>query len=379
VPHRKITSLDRLYALIDAMLLIEADAELATLLQRIVTEAAELVGARYGALGVLDDEGSSLREFITTGVTDAQRLAIGAPPVGLGLLGHVIDEGRVIRVTSLEADPEAVGFPPNHPAMTTFLGVPVRTGTGAVYGNLYLCDRADGVAFDDEDEAVVEALGRAAGLLIDEAHLRLKLRELTLLEERARLARDLHDIVIQRLFAVGLSLQATAGADLPADVERRITTAIDDLDATVREIRTTIFEISRDRSPAGAGVRSQLLDLVDEVATRLGLPVTVEFAGPVDVAVGSVCADHLVRAARELLTNVVRHAHASRASLKLVVADGSATLEVADDGIGPTPDHTFGYGLRNLSERAEAVGGTCTVTPGAESGTLVRWTATRLR
>jgi signal transduction histidine kinase len=379
MPHRKITSQDRLYALIDAMLLIEADAELGTLLARIVTEAADLVGARYAALGVVDADGTGLREFITAGVSDEQRSAIGDLPVGHGLLGRVITEGTVIRVEDLHADPHAVGFPSNHPVMTTFLGVPVRTGSGAVYGNLYLCDRADGLAFTDEDEAVVEALGRAAGLLIDEAELRLQLRELTLLEERARLARDLHDVVIQRLFAVGLSLQATAGADLPEDVRRRITTAIDDLDATVREIRTTIFEISRDRSPAAAGVRSQLLDLVDEVATRLGLPVTVEFSGPVDVTVGPLCADHLVRAARELLTNVVRHAHASRASLKLVVADGAARLEVADDGIGTSPDHTFGYGLRNLAERAEEVGGTCTVTPGAEGGTLVTWTATRLR
>lgn len=379
VPHRSITDPERLHALIDAMLQIGEEASLDEVLHRIVRAAAELVGARYGALGVLDADGDALRAFLTHGISDAERDAIGTLPTGKGLLGEVIREHHPIRSQDLAQEPLSSGFPPGHPPMRQFLGVPVRTGPDEVFGNLYFCDRLDGQAFSDEDESIVDALGRAAGLVISEARLREQLHDMTLSEERARLARDLHDTVIQRLFAVGLSLQSLDALGLAPAARERVRSSIDDLDATIREIRTTIFEISRNPSRKETGLRASLLALADEVTSRLGLRVSVEFAGPIDAAIGPECAEHLHSAARELLTNVVRHANATRATFQVTVADGVATVVVADDGIGPGSWSSTGRGLVNLKERAHAVGGTCVVEARPEGGTLVTWTATWLR
>ena len=164
MPYHRIADPTRLQAVIDAILTIEVDADLATLLTTIVEQAAGLVGARYGALGVLSEDGTSLSEFVTVGLTAQQRAAIGRFPVGHGILGTVITHPVPLRAEQIADDPSTVGFPANHPAMVTFLGVPVRLEGGQVFGNLYLCDRVDGAPFDDEDEALVDSLGRAAGL-----------------------------------------------------------------------------------------------------------------------------------------------------------------------------------------------------------------------
>jgi two-component system, NarL family, sensor histidine kinase DevS len=378
VPHRTVTDPERLHALIDAMLLIGVEAPLSELLQRIVDVAADLVGARYAALGVLDEDVAALQAFVTHGVSDAERAAIGSAPRGRGVLGQVIVERRPIRFDDLTSAPAFAGFPPHHPPMRQFLGVPVWVRDDDVFGNLYLCDRLDGAPFSDEDEAVLEALGRAAGFVIAEAKVKDRLREVTLGDERTRLARDLHDSVIQRLFAVGLSLQSVAGSALPDEAHARILWAIDELDTTIREIRATIFELTSESGRAGTSLRRQLLELVDEVTTRLGLPVSVAFAGPVDTAIGPSLAAHILHAVRELLSNVVRHASASQAHLRLEVADGTATVTVADDGVGPGRSTTGGHGLSNLEERARAVGGTCVVAHHEGGGTIVRWTATWL-
>ena len=181
-------------------------------------QATSLVGARYGALGIIAPEGDRLAEFITVGLDDETRSAIGPFPVGKGLLHRAIADASALRVEHLSKHPDRAGFPANHPPMETFLGVPVRLGTGTVYGNLYLCEKLDGSPFSEADESLADTLGRVAGLLIDKAQMRNKLTELTLATERERMARDLHDTVIQRLFAVGLMLQGASAADLPESV-----------------------------------------------------------------------------------------------------------------------------------------------------------------
>jgi signal transduction histidine kinase len=291
---------ERLQALVDAMLLIESDLDLSTLLQSIVVAASQLVGARYGALGISSPDGSKLTNFITCGLTDEQRRRIGDMPRGHGLLGEVMLTLSPRRSTDLAHDPAAHGFPPGHPVMTTFLGVPVPSRDGGVFGNLYLTDRLDGEPFDDDDEALLESFGHAAGLIVDEARLREQLRELILAEERERLARDLHDTVIQRLFAIGLSLQSTLACEIDDDARRRLESAIDDLDETVREIRTSIFEITHDALGSSNGLRARVLAIIDEVTTRLKLPVDVRFEGPIDATVGPVLKEHVVNVLREL-------------------------------------------------------------------------------
>src|SRR6187397_546622 len=188
---------------------IGSERTLADALQRIAETAAELVDARYAALAVLDESGSHLEEFVTVGVDAEQAARIGARPAGHGILGLLILDPKPLRLPDLRAHPDSFGFPPGHPPMTTFLGVPIRL-RGVVYGNLYLTDKADGQVFTDVDQELTVGLAAAAGLEIENARLHEQARIAGLLEERERIARDLHDDVIQRLFATGLSLQAAA-------------------------------------------------------------------------------------------------------------------------------------------------------------------------
>ncbi len=379
MPYHRITDPARLQAVIDAILTIEVDADLATLLTTIVEQAAGLVGARYGALGVLSEDGTSLSEFVTVGLTAQQRAAIGKFPVGHGILGTVITNPEPLRAEQIADDPSTVGFPANHPAMSTFLGVPVRLEGGQVFGNLYLCDRSDGEPFDDEDEALVDSLGRAAGLVIDRARLRLLAEEVALSEDRQRVARDLHDTVIQRLFAVGLSLQGLASSGLPDEATQRLDRAIDDLDETIRQIRSTIFAISRPEGPSASSLRREVLEICDEVSSRLGLDVTAALTGPVDQVVGRNAGDGVLAVLREALTNVVRHAGASKTEVTLEVSTDALTLTVADDGQGLTPaSGSGGRGLANLAARAQDLGGWFDLSSGSDGGTVLRWHITEL-
>jgi signal transduction histidine kinase len=155
--------------LLEAGLALAAELSLPAALQRIVELAAELTGARYGALGVLGRDGT-ITEFITTGVTAEQRAAIGHIPVGRGILGVLIDDARPLRLHNIADDPRSVGFPPNHPPMHTFLGAPV-TARGQVYGNVYLTEKGGGADFDADDERTLTLLAAQAGVAIENAYL----------------------------------------------------------------------------------------------------------------------------------------------------------------------------------------------------------------
>ena len=366
----------RLHALIDAILLIEVNASLSELLAIIVEEAAKLVGARYGALGVIASDGVSLSRFVTYGVDEATRARIGTPPRGAGVLGEVVHAPHAVRVDDLATHAGAIGFPANHPTMHRFLGVPVTTGDGHVFGNLYLTDRLDGEPFDEGDELLVHAFARAAGLVIDQATIRSQLREFTLAEERERLARDLHDTVIQRLFAVGLMLQLNLRAPLDHDVRQRTSLAVDELDTTVREIRNTIFEIDQDNY-AGAPLTTRIRSLANEVAARLGVHVELEIVDGLDAAVAYRCANNTVQALREMLSNVARHSAASDVHVRVEIDDDMLVLSAKDNGVGFVAPVGAGRGLRNLSARAHELGGECTVESAIGRGTLVTWSAGR--
>ena len=377
--YRSIDDPRQLHTLVDAILTLEADADLSTLLRALVEQATALIGARYGALGIIADDGALLSEFITVGLTPDERAAIGPFPVGRGLLGRVVEDAEALRVSHLSQHPDRSGFPPNHPPMESFLGVPVRLGAGRVFGNLYLCEKIDGTPFSDADEALVDALGRVAGLLIDKAQLRLKLTALTLATERERMARDLHDTVIQRLFAVGLMLQGASNADLPAPVKATLVGAVDDLDETIRQIRTTIFAITSGAQESEPGARRRFLTLTDEVSQRLNLAVSVSFDGPVDSSLNQEVLEQALQVVREALTNVVRHAQASSAEVSVVVSPAGFTITVTDDGRGIDPNRTgTGRGLANLAARAADLGGWCTVSAGLKGGTVIEWHASKL-
>lgn len=520
----------RMQKLLDAVLGVAAGLELDATLERIVQSAVDLVDARYGALGVLAPDGSIAR-FIDVGMDADTRAALGRPPEGKGLLGQLIEDPRPLRLADLAAHPASVGFPPNHPPMRSFLGVPIRVRE-AVYGNIYLTEKVGAAEFTADDELILQALAAAAGIAVqnadlfeqgllrqqwleasaeirgevlagtgeadslalvarrclelsrasgtlialgpdhagafregatagrpwpsgglggtllrdvveglqpvlaqspkailnapaeddregggptvavpmravervigvliaqrepgdppfrpsevpllvsfaDQAALALELGEkhraqqqLAVLADRDRIARDLHDHVIQRLFAVGLKLQGTLRRTTDADVRERVEQTVDELDRTVREIRTTIFDLHTADHGAG-GLRRELLDTVAEVTSESGIATSVHTTGPVDTLVPPTVAAHLLAVVREAATNVVRHSGAS--TLAITVAAGrELTAEIADDGCG-LGDTERRSGLRNLADRAAQLGGECTLDSPA-TGTRVLWT-----
>ena len=511
----------RLERLLEAVLAVSGDLDLETMLGRVVSAGCELVDARYGALGVIDEDGEALSAFVHHGVDEATVRRIGDLPDGRGILGLLIDEPTPLRLEDLSTHPLSYGFPPGHPPMHAFLGAPIRVRDQA-FGNLYLTEKRDGSLFTEDDEALVVGLAAVAGAAIanarlyDEARRRevwrsavlevsatvlsgsptgvvrqrvaelgcamveaeaacliepntaglwvlasvgdgpplgqlyhsdgpahdalaggrsvraqqgpildrasmwvpvrveqevvgalgvgrdrsftrreerlleefaaqvsfawtfevvqADLQRLSLIEDRERIGRDLHDTVIQRLFATGLSLQATIRrCDALPEVAQRLERAVDDIDETVKEIRTTIFAL---QDPGGStrGVRHRVLEVVEELEHVLPVRPRIQFEGPVDTVVGDVVLSHLVPVVREALTNVAKHAQASDVRLELAVVGGGLRVRVGDDGVGLRPKTHVGFGLKNLQERAATLGGTLTVGPRDDgTGTLLEW------
>ncbi|EID14655.1 histidine kinase [Mycobacterium xenopi RIVM700367] len=526
---------DRLDGLVEAMLVVTASLDLSTTLRTIVHTAIELVDARYGALGVRG-EGHQLVEFVYEGIDEQTRKLIGDLPEGRGVLGVLIDDPKPIRLDNIARHPTSVGFPPNHPPMRSFLGVPVRI-RDEVFGNLYLTDKTNGQHFSEDDEVVVEALAAAAGIAIDNARLyeqskarqswieatrdiatrllsgadpgtvfeliaqqtlrladaRVALvavpsdeeipcsdvreliigavaggpalfgaaaripvsgtpvgeafadgnpqrfdnldlgfpgmqsgaalvlplratntvagvlvalrapgatpftqdqqemmsafadqaalawqlarsqrlaRELDILADRDRIARDLHDHVIQRIFAVGLALQGTIPRARSPEVKERLSEYVDDLQKIIQEIRTTIFDLHG----LAAGV-TRLRQRLDEAIGQFAdgkLHITTQFIGPLST-VDAALADHAEAVVREAVSNAVRHAGGTKLTVTVKVED-DLSIEVVDDGRGITEPIT-GSGLANLRQRAEEVGGTFSVESFPGQGTAVRWSA----
>lgn len=524
--------------LLEAILAVSSGLDLDLTLRTIVHAAVRLVDARYGALGVrgADDE---LTEFIYEGIDENSRRLIGALPRGRGVLGVLIAHPDPLRIDDLSTHPASVGFPPHHPPMRTFLGVPVRT-QDTVFGNLYLTEKANGQLFTADDEAVVEALAAAAGIAIDNSRLyersraeqawleatrevtvallagdepptvlqlvaekvvaltdsdcsflavpddpdadqesltelvasvvagtppveiighafplpgsaigtafctrqpvradrlplgsghsstsltgaalvlplrtanavsgvlvclraardpfdldefermtvfadhaavalrlanaQRRMRELDVLADRDRIARDLHDHVIQRLFAVGLSLQGTIQRTKSPEVRQRLVGTVDDLQEVVEDIRTAIFDLHGGEEGV-TGLRRRLHRVVAEVTADSALKTTLHMSGPLSVVPPGL-ADHAEAVLREALSNVVRHAGATTVTVTVAVGD-DLCLEVSDNGRGMVAG-TPGRGLDNFQSRAAAAGGTVTVESTAMEGTTVRWRA----
>jgi signal transduction histidine kinase len=361
----------RLRKLVDALLAIGSDLSLPIVLKRIVESAVDLVGARYGALGVLDDEGHGLSEFVTVGISDDQIAAIGPLPEGHGILGLLIIEPEPLRLRELGTHRDSYGFPPGHPEMNSFLGVPIRI-RGQVFGNLYLTEKQGSPEFSDDDEALAVALAGAAAIAIDNARLHGRVGDLAMVHDRERIAADLHDTVIQRLFATGLALEGTLGL-APPDVGGRIERAVADLDETIRQIRTAIFALQRPR-PLGQGLRAAILALATESAASLGFQPTVRLDGPLDTIVDREVADNVLATLREAVSNVVRHARASEVEVVVTVTDDELLAVVTDNGEGPTGvERQGGRGLENMRARALALGGLAMFEAGPDGGARLSW------
>lgn len=357
--------------LIAAMMTLSSDLELGVVLRRIVETAVELVDAKYGALGVLSPDQTHLSSFVTVGIDEPERAVIGELPKGHGILGLLIVEPRPLRLPDLSKHPESFGFPPGHPPMKSFLGVPILV-RGEAFGNLYLTDKQGADVFDEVDEELAIGLAAAAGTAIDNARLLAKARELDIAEERERIARDLHDTVIQRLFATGLSLQSAGRLAHIPEVVERIQQAIDELDLTIRDVRSSIFELNPPPSSSN-GLRRQLLAIGDELMEALGFAPTFRFEGPVDSAIPDLFVPHVLSVVREGLANVARHAGSPTADVRVIVNAGTVAVTIDDSGRGLSERGQGGHGLNNLASRAEELGGTFELADRPGGGTRLSW------
>jgi signal transduction histidine kinase len=357
----------RLEQLLDAMLSIGSEQSLPSVLQGIIESACKLVEARYGALGVLGDDGR-LDELAIVGVDQSTEEAIGRRPEFHGLLGKLTGDPKPLRTADVRTHSDFSGFPDSHPEMRTFLGVPVR-GQDAI-GNLYVAEKLGSDEFTDEDEQVAVALAAAAGVAVDNDRLRSRLANITLLEERERIARSLHDKVIQRLFAAGMALQTALPLTERDEVATRIAQSIEDLDETIREIRSTIFALER---PSHRSVRVEIFAQADRARESLGFSADLKLDGPIDVAVREQIAEHLLATLQEALSNVAKHARASKVDV-LVQAGSDLLLRVEDDGVGLPDEVNRKSGLTNMQQRADALGGSFTARRARRrAGTVVEW------
>jgi signal transduction histidine kinase len=365
--------------LIEAGMILASELSLEVVLRRIVQVAAELTDARYGALGVLTSDGQKIEEFITVGITPEERAALGDPPTGHGLLGALIREAHPMRVTDIGADPRSVGFPPHHPPMRSLIGAPI-TGRGRVFGNIYLTDKSGADAFNDEDERVLVVLASQAAIAVENARLYdeaerngRELRRLEMLEERERIAKELHDGVIQSLFAVGMSLQAVASMSGDEDVSRRLDAAVEDVDHSIRDLRNYIFGL-RPGILADRQLDAALRELADAFGARSDVVIVVEIDGQAASHLASRAAD-VVQLVREALSNVERHAGATTCRVTLRREAGGLVIEIDDDGIGfDLSAPSAGMGLSNLRKRVASLDGRVEIESEAGKGTTVRAT-----
>jgi two-component system, NarL family, sensor histidine kinase DevS len=364
--------------LIEAGLALASELDLDSVLQRIVEIAAELADARYCALSVLDASGTRIERFITHGVSDEERAAIGDLPVGHGILGLLIEERRAIRLADISSDPRSYGFPPNHPAMHSLLGAPV-VALGKVFGNIYLTEKQGADLFTQDDEEALIALASHAGVAIDNARLyeaatraEQELRRMEMVEERERIAKELHDGVIQSLFAVGMSLQGAAAMASDIEVSRRVEAAVEEIDRAIRDLRNYIFGLR-----PGILADRQLDQAIQELASEFGARGGVLTVVDVDAEVASELASRapdIVQVIREALSNVGKHAEATTCRITLRRGrDGDAELEIDDDGRGfVSSAGGSGMGLANLHDRVTQMGGALSIDSIEGEGTTLR-------
>ena len=349
--------------LIQAGLTLAAELDFETVLEHIVDLAIDLTGATYGALGVLGSD-RRIERFITKGISDEDRARIGAPPTGHGILGLLIERREPVRLPDLTQDPRSYGFPPNHPPMRSFLGAPLRA-LGRIYGNIYLTDKRGADVFSDDDEAAVVVLATQAGVAIENARLyeeaqqaQQELRRLEVLEERERIAKELHDGVIQALFAVGMSLQGAVALVHDREVAGRLEFAVEDIDGAIRDLRNYIFGL-RPGILADRQLDEAIRKLCTDFEERTGV-VTVASLDDGAAAELASSAGDVILLVRETLSNIERHADATtcRVSLRRAVG-GGIELEIDDDGRGfDTEADRTGMGLANLEARVTSMGGT---------------------
>ncbi|MEZ4832236.1 MAG: GAF domain-containing protein [Caldilineaceae bacterium] len=354
IQHR-IAHLEALHA---AALAVTSEVELSAVLQKVVDLSRSLLQAEYGALSVLDGGDGEIQEFVTSGMDETQRRRIGVLPRHLGILGVAIKTNESLRIADLAQDARTVGFPTHHPPMRSLLAVPV-TSKGRTIGTLFLADKmttnskglARAGAFSQEDEDLLFKFATQSAIAIENARLYRQAEQLAILQERERFGRDLHDGVIQSIYAVGLMLEDSQQRieSEPQLVYQRLTQTLTNLNKVIMDIRSYILDLQPSRTK---DVGQRLRDLVarmsaeDDTHTRLLIE-------PIDPGLlSSAQAMEVMRVAQEALVNAQRHALADEIVVRLYFSGGLVHLEVEDNGVGFTPDEwALSGGLHNMKER----------------------------
>ena len=361
--------------LVEAGLALASELDLDALLQRIADVTREVLGARYGAVGVVGEDGLLLR-FVYSGIDKETADRIGDLPHGRGLLGVLLEGGRPMRMREISEHPDSYGFPPNHPPMRSFLGVPIIV-RDRVFGRLYLTEKEGASEFTKDDERIAMTLAAQAGVAIQNANLleEVKARgdELAVLEERDRISKELHDGVIQSIYSVGLSLQGAMSLVErdPEATKKRMDEAITTLDNVVRDVRSYIFAL-QPKSVEERGLKKALEELVKDLEVNALVEGTVQLSDEAVEMVPEESRGDFIQIAREVLSNIARHAQAHEVTVVCAVRDGeSVVMTIEDDGVGfDSASVARGHGLTNIEERARGIGGELRIGQRRPKGTI---------
>jgi signal transduction histidine kinase len=367
-------SVQQIQALVEAGIALTSELSLEVILQKLVEIARSQVNSRYAALSVLKHDGK-IEQFVTTGIGEAERARIGHIPEGHGLLGVLLREGESLRLDDMSRDPRSRGFPPHHPPMKSLLGVPVQL-KGQIIGNLYLTDKQGGGSFEDSDEQIVRMLATQAAAAIETSRLQGQLESLARLEERERIAMDLHDGVIQSVYATALRLEDAAEKleETPQDARPVIDNSIDTLHQVIKDIRTYIFDLRTQVSEVD-DLPGALRDLAESLRVNTLMSVDLDLVTPLHSHLTHAQAVGLFHIAQEALNNVSKHSQATSASVKLMSGRELMTLEIADNGVGfefAEGTRADKHGLRNIRDRARSLGAELTIDSQFKRGTIIR-------
>lgn len=363
-----------LEALSDAVLAVSSERSVAPILQKLVHAARELVDARFGALGIVDEQGSGFSEFLVSGLTPSEVAAIGHLPRTHGMLDAVLESTGSVRMHNLRADPRFGGWPANHPDMRSLLGVPL-VSRGTVIGAFYLTDKKDAADFNAADQRLIELFAGHAAVIVDNARLFDQSRALSVTEERNRLARELHDSVTQTLFS--LNLTANAATELidaePERAKQEVRKVAQLAQSALHEMRDLVFGL-RPAALENEGLATALRKHVELVRRSYGVNVELGVSGSRDLP-PSVEAG-LFRIIQEALNNALKHSRAENIRIELAFENGSVTAIVSDDGVGfdprALPVRAKHLGLTSMEERAQDLSSTLEIRSERGAGTTVR-------
>jgi signal transduction histidine kinase len=361
-----------LEALSDAAIAMISGLSLPRTLQRIATSAREMAHAKYAALGVPSPEGT-MRTFVTSGLEPAIAAGIEHEPEGKGLLGAILESDEPIRLENLHDDPRSTGFCGNHPEMTSFLGVPITGHNRQRLGNLYLCDRVDEQPFTAEDEKLITILATFAAIAIENSTLHNQLQEAALIQERDRIAMELHDGVIQLIYAVGMKLEIIRGnTSMDSEEDKRFQSVFDDLNRAIDDIRSYIHDL-RSAAQVQGTLPQKLTNLAQHFKDFSAVDVVFDMPNELP-SLTDQQRHSVLQVVREALANVARHAEANYVKVSIHSTDRKFHLAIQDDGQGFDVENipeTSHFGLQNMQNRARRLGGTLQIESEPNRGTTL--------